>query len=128
MATIISFQLGAVTVAWDTAEDLDEVLAKAGFVQTVLASQTAAVERAPQRPAGPTRNPQPVDEGTPGERPRTPEQAEARFWKRYGEVIGGQSWPAVQRYLGRLDARPQSVDGWIAVAEEVRDRQRQSAA
>jgi hypothetical protein len=122
MATIISFQLGPVTVQWDTAEDLDEVLAKAGFVQTVLASQNAAVERAPQRPAGPTRSPAPY---VP---PKDAAEAEERFYARYSEVIGGQSWGAVQRYLGHLLPRPQSVEDWIAVAEEVRDRQRQSAA
>jgi hypothetical protein len=118
MATIISFQLGAVTVAWDTAEDLDEVLAKAGFVQTVLASQTAAVERAPQRPAGPTRS------AAPYVPPKDAAEAEERFYARYGEVIGGASWQAAQRYLGHLLPKPRSIEEWIAVAEEVRDRQR----
>lgn len=126
MATIITFTLGAVTVAWDTAEDLDEVLAKAGFVQTVIASQTAAAERAPQRsggpPAGPTRN------AAPYVPPKDAAEAEQRFYARYSEVIGGQSWQAVQRYLGHLLPRPKSIEDWFAAAEEVRDRQRQSAA
>jgi hypothetical protein len=33
----------------------------------------------------------------------------------------------VQRYLGNLLPRPTSVEGWIAVAEEVRDKSRGGA-
>lgn len=64
----------------------------------------------------------------PGGPPRDAAEAEIRFFARYGEVIGGTTWQAVQRYLGQLLPRPTSVEGWIAVAEEVRDRARHVSA
>jgi hypothetical protein len=60
--------------------------------------------------------------------PRDPAEAEQRFFARYSEVVGGSTWQSVQRYLGHLLARPSSVEGWIAVAEEVRDKARTAAA
>jgi hypothetical protein len=60
--------------------------------------------------------------------PRDATEAEQRFYARYGEVVGGRSWQSVQRYLGHLLPRPTSVEEWIAVAEEVRDRARHVAA
>lgn len=54
-------------------------------------------------------------------------EAEQRFFARYGDVIGGQTWQATQRYLGHLRAKPQSIEEWIAAAEDVRDRARQEA-
>ncbi|HMQ35086.1 MAG TPA: AAA family ATPase [Chloroflexaceae bacterium] len=60
--------------------------------------------------------------------PRDASEAEQRFYARYGEVIGGSTWQAVQRYLGHLLPRPTSIEEWIAVAEEVRDRSRGSIA
>jgi hypothetical protein len=53
--------------------------------------------------------------------PRDPAEAEQRFFARYGDVVGGQTWPDVQRFLGQLMAKPESVETWIAVAEQVRD-------
>jgi hypothetical protein len=58
--------------------------------------------------------------------PRDPDEAEQRFFARYGDTIGGSSWTAVQRYLQSRDPRPTTVEGWIAVAEAVRDRARES--
>jgi len=60
--------------------------------------------------------------------PRDASEAEQRFYTRYSEVVGGKSWQAVQRYLGHLLQRPSSVEEWIAVAEQVRDRSRHVAA
>lgn len=72
--------------------------------------------------------PEPATEAAPHSGPpRDPAEAEQRFYARYGEVIGGSSWQAVQRYLGHLLPRPASVEEWIAVAEEVRDRSRGSS-
>lgn len=56
--------------------------------------------------------------------PRDAAEAEQRFYARYGDVVGGKSWQAVQRYLGNLLPRPTNVEEWIAVAEQVRDRAR----
>jgi hypothetical protein len=56
--------------------------------------------------------------------PRDAAEAEQRFFTRYGDVVGGRTWQAVQRYLGHLLPRPGSVEEWIAVAEQVRDRAR----
>jgi hypothetical protein len=60
--------------------------------------------------------------------PRDASEAEQRFYARYAEVVGGRSWQSVQRFLGHLLPRPTSVEEWIAVAEEVRDRSRHVAA
>lgn len=84
-------------------------------------------------PVGEADAPLPADEAPPAPAahagpPRDAAEAEQRFYARYGEVIGGTSWQAVQRYLGHLLPRPTSVEEWIAVAEEVRDRSRGSIA
>jgi len=57
--------------------------------------------------------------------PRDPAEAEQRFFTRYAEIIGGDSWPAVQGYLRSRAPKPTTVEGWIAAAEAVRDRSRQ---
>ena len=59
--------------------------------------------------------------------PRDPAEAEQRFFARYGEIIGGENWAAVQRYLGSRAPKPTTVEGWIAAAEAVRDQSRHSA-
>lgn len=58
--------------------------------------------------------------------PRDAAEAEQRFYARYAEQIGGTTWQAVQRYLGHLLPRPSTVEEWIAVGEELRERARQS--
>jgi hypothetical protein len=77
-----------------------------------LAQATAPAEPATPAPAG---HPAP---------PRDATEAEQRFFARYGDVVGGKSWQAVQRYLGHLLPRPTNVEEWISVAEQVRDRAR----
>jgi hypothetical protein len=54
--------------------------------------------------------------------PRTPAEAERRFFARYGDQVGGQDWAAVRRYLSSRAPKPSTVDGWISVAETVRDK------
>ncbi len=56
--------------------------------------------------------------------PRDAAEAEQRFFARYADVIGGNAWADVQRYLQSRAPRPTTVAGWIAVAEAVRDRAR----
>jgi hypothetical protein len=71
-------------------------------------------------------DPPPAEEApaTPAGPPKDPGEAEQRFFARYTDVLGGSSWQAVQRYLGHLLPRPSTVEGWISVAEEVRDKSR----
>jgi hypothetical protein len=76
----------------------------------------------------PLAEPTPAETPAHGGPPRDAAEAEQRFYTRYGEVIGGATWQAVQRYLGHLLPRPTTVEEWIAVAEEVRDRSRGVAA
>ena len=52
--------------------------------------------------------------------PRTPEEAERRFFARYGELVGGGTWAAVQKYLGYRSPKPATIDEWIEVGAEVR--------
>ena len=59
--------------------------------------------------------------------PRDPAEAEQRFFTRYGEIIGGENWDDVQRYLRSRAPKPTTVEGWIAAAEAVRDQARQDA-
>jgi hypothetical protein len=120
MATVITFALGALTVAWDTADDLETVLHKAGMLRVALEAQAGRTAEAPARPAGPSRNPAPY---VP---PATAAEAEQRFFAKYGETVGA-NWPAVQRWFGHLLPRPKSIEEWIAVAEEVKSRQRAAA-
>ena len=60
--------------------------------------------------------------------PRDPAEAEQRFFTRYGEIVGGDSWAAVQSYLRSRAPKPTTVEGWIAAAEAVRDRSRQDSS
>jgi|GEM_PF-676162 len=88
----------------------------------------------PPPPPAPERAPAPAPEaededdaaegaGEPAAHPSgmTVADAEARFFARYGETVGGTTWQVVQRYMGRLLPRPATVEGWITVAQEVRD-------
>lgn len=59
--------------------------------------------------------------------PRDPAEAEQRFFARYSEIVGGETWPAVQRYLQSRAPKPTTVEGWIAAAEAVRDQSRHDA-
>lgn len=60
--------------------------------------------------------------------PRDAAEAERRFFARYGDIIGGDTWNDVQRYLGKRSARPATVEGWIAAAEAVRTQSRTQEA
>jgi hypothetical protein len=60
--------------------------------------------------------------------PRDPVEAEQRFFTLYGEIIGVDSWAAVQIYLRSRAPKPTTVEGWIAAAEAVRDRSRQDSS
>lgn len=55
--------------------------------------------------------------------PATADEAASRFWRKYGPVVGGAHWGAVQRFLGELLPKPTTIEEWVAVANEVRDRQ-----
>ncbi len=63
--------------------------------------------------------PFPAEEARSGA-PRTAEEAEQRFFARYGETVGGGTWTAVQKFLGYRSPRPETVEEWIEVGAEVR--------
>lgn len=52
--------------------------------------------------------------------PRTAEEAERRFFARYGETVGGGTWAAVQKFLGYRSQKPTTVEEWIDIGAEVR--------
>lgn len=54
--------------------------------------------------------------------PKTARDAERRFFMRYGELIGGTSWEAVEAFLGYPSPKPTTIEEWIDVAAEVRLR------
>jgi hypothetical protein len=53
--------------------------------------------------------------------PATAEEAETRFYARYSSQ-GVATWSGVQTLLGRNRPRPASVQDWIALAEDVREK------
>lgn len=127
MANTIQFGYAGLSLSYDPQAGMPllDLLAAAREVRATLdaAAQSPAPPAAPARPSGtgtrPGRNPAPDRPKPP---PRTAREAEDRFYARYGQIIGGTTWQAVQRYLGRLQPNPASVEEWIAVAEEIRDR------
>jgi hypothetical protein len=96
-------------------------------------AEKAKVEPAKPAPAAEARHEQSLTPAEPAESngrttpPRDPAEAEQRFFARYAETIGGENWPAVQRYLRSRAPKPTTVEGWIAAAEAVRDQSRHSA-
>lgn len=90
--------------------------------------EKAKAEKAKAEPQPAPQPEAPAEPAAPGGPPRDASEAEQRFYARYGETVGGSTWQAVQRYLGHLLPRPTSVEEWIAVAEEVRDRARGNVA
>jgi hypothetical protein len=96
--------------------------------QTAAAATAAAVGGDLVLPHAPAQPPAPDEQSAPtpapAQPPRTPEEAERRFFRRYGEIIGGEQWQAVQTYLATRAPKPTTVDGWISAAEAVRDTHR----
>jgi len=72
--------------------------------------------------------PAPVAASAAPHPPRDAAEAEQRFFTRYAEIIGGDSWDNVQSYLRSRAPKPTTVDGWIAAAEAVRDRSRNDSS
>jgi hypothetical protein len=60
---------------------------------------------------------------TDAQPPKTTDEAAQRFYARYGD-IAGRTWSDVEQYLGHIHPYPKTIEEWIAVAAEVRDRQR----
>lgn len=139
MPSTIQFGYQGLSLTYDPAGPLPlhELLAAARDVRATLdaAERSPAPPAQPPRPTGPGTRPgrnTPADPATTTTSggyvpPATPAEAEQRFFARYGDVVGGRSWQAVQRYLGHLLPRPASVEEWVSVAEEVRDRMREAA-
>jgi predicted kinase len=90
--------------------------------------EQAAPQAAATEPAeGPAVPPVETNGRTPPP-PRDPAEAERRFFARYSEIVGGDSWSAVQHYLRSRAPKPTTVEGWIAAAEAVRDQSRQDSS
>ena len=108
-------------------------------IETVAAeylerTQLAARQHAGQLPAGQVASAataaaaQPIVEEQLAQpangRPATPEEAERRFFARYGAIVGGESWLDVRAYLAIGDPKPTTIEGWYRIAEAVRDAER----
>jgi hypothetical protein len=96
--------------------------AEAAAEEPPVAEEPITMEEAPVREDPPVNGAAPSSNGSAP--PRDAAEAEQRFFTRYSETIGGSSWQSVQRFLGELRPRPSSVEEWIAAAEAVRDRAR----
>ena len=87
--------------------------------QMPVEQEQADIDFAPAAAAAPVAAPHP---------PRDAAEAEQRFFTRYGEIIGGDSWDNVQSYLRSRAPKPTTIEGWIATAEAVRDRSRNDSS
>jgi hypothetical protein len=54
--------------------------------------------------------------------PKTPHEAERRFYARYGDDLGGATWSDVERFLGYESEQPRTVQDWIELASEIQSR------
>ena len=88
------------------------------------AGDATAAGEAPEPPAGSGESHTPP---TTNGRPATPEEAERRFFARYGAIVGGESWLDVRAYLAIGDPKPATIEGWYRIAEAVRDAERARA-
>ena len=113
-----------ISIEAETTGEADEIraciAASLDMIRQAIQEQLIAAIAAPPVPA-PTA-PAPA---APYRKPATPEEAEARFFARYKDIIGGESWLDVRAYLGHNHPKPQTIDGWISAAEAVRDRAEQ---
>jgi len=115
----------AATTTGDPAEIAAAITASLEMLRQSIAAQIAVA--APQSAAADDPPPGYAPAEPPSGSPLTPNEAERRFFARYGEIVGGQEWDAVNRYLHRRSAKPTTTEGWIAAAEAVRDRSRGEA-
>ena len=87
------------------------------FPDQVPAEEAEQIETA--KPSADNVTTFPAEEARNGA-PRTPEEAERRFFARYGETVGGGTWTAVQKFLGYRSQKPTTVQDWIDIGAEVR--------
>ena len=97
-------------------EQRDELRRELQEAQARAAEQRAAEQRAAQHGALSAQEPTPAP-------PRTAAEAERRFFARYGQIISGQDWIAVQRYLRTRTPEPSTIDEWYTAAAAVRAAQ-----
>jgi hypothetical protein len=125
-----------VTMRVDEAEanalDPQSVLAEAFFhARAAIAEQQQSLRQelaAAQARAQEQRRLAEVTDGAPtpagSAPPATAAEAEQRFYARYGQQIGGDTWAAVESFLARRLPKPTTIDEWFAVAAAVRDHAR----
>lgn len=89
------------------------------YPDLVPVEQEAETRAAKRGPAPGNVMPFPAEEAR-GTAPRTAEEAEQRFFARYGETVGGATWTSVQKFLGYRSPKPATVEEWIEVGAEVR--------
>ncbi|HEX6292875.1 MAG TPA: AAA family ATPase [Herpetosiphonaceae bacterium] len=62
----------------------------------------------------------PSEEARSSTAPKSPRDAERRFYARYGAIIGGTTWESVEAFLGYPSEKPKTVEDWVEVAGEVK--------
>lgn len=70
----------------------------------------------------------PSEEARSNGTPKTPREAEKRFYARYANVLGGSSWEDVEAFLGYESDRPTTVEEWLEIAAEVKARSNETTA
>lgn len=91
-------------------------------LQAELAQAQEQARQAKQQRASFAPSVQPETEPAPPAPPTTPEEAEQRFFARYSEIIGGEQWADVTRYLGMRFTKPTTIEEWKTAARNVRDQ------
>jgi adenosyl cobinamide kinase/adenosyl cobinamide phosphate guanylyltransferase len=84
------------------------------------APESAAIGSAPVAEASGKVTTFPTDDARGNGAPKTPREAERRFFARYGELIGGTTWEDVETFLGYPGDKPTTVQEWVELAAEVR--------
>jgi adenosyl cobinamide kinase/adenosyl cobinamide phosphate guanylyltransferase len=87
---------------------------------TLYPDQAVPADETTPPPANVTTFPQ--EEARSNGAPKTPREAERRFFARYGKLIGGTSWEDVQAFLGYESEKPVTIDEWFGIAAEIKAR------
>ena len=99
---------------WAVAAQAPSVAALVSGLSASATAEQPTESATPAAPPAPTIKP-------PYQPPASAEEAEQRFFARYAEIVGGESWLDVRAYLNTRSPKPTTIEGWINAAEAVRD-------
>lgn len=99
----------------------EQLIAAIGHASAPTEPPATATAEQPAESVTPAAPPAPTIK-PPYQPPASAEEAEQRFFARYAEIVGGESWLDVRAYLQTRSPKPTTIEGWINAAEAVRDQ------